>query len=79
MIFRAIIRPKDDILDPQGEAVSASLQKLGYAVRDARVGRVVHVDVDAGDEPEARRQVERMCADLLANPLIEVFDVERVG
>ena len=79
MIFRAIIRPKEDILDPQGQAVSSSLQKLGYAVRDARVGRVVHVDLEAADEPEARSQVEKMCADLLANPLIEVFEVERVG
>ncbi len=79
MIYRAIIRPKDAILDPQGDAVGASLRKLGFPVRDARVGRVVQLDVGAEDEGDARKQVEQMCADLLANPLIEVFEVERVG
>ena len=79
MIYRAIIRPKDSILDPQGDAVGSSLRKLGFPVRDARVGRVVHVDVTTEDEAAGRLQVERMCEDLLANPLIEVFEVERVG
>jgi phosphoribosylformylglycinamidine synthase len=76
VIFRAVIRPKDDILDPQGEATQVSLRKLGFDVREARVGRVVHVDVAVEDADEGRRQVERMCAELLANPLIEVYEVE---
>jgi phosphoribosylformylglycinamidine synthase subunit PurS len=76
VIVRAIIRPKADILDPQGQAVEGSLRKLGFAVHGVRVGRVVHLDVETDDADEARRQVERMCAELLANPLIEVFEVE---
>jgi phosphoribosylformylglycinamidine synthase subunit PurS len=76
VIFRAVIRPKEDILDPQGEATQASLRKLGFDVRAARVGRVVQVDVAVDDAAEGRRQVERMCAELLANPLIEVYEVE---
>jgi phosphoribosylformylglycinamidine synthase subunit PurS len=76
VIVRAIIRPKEDILDPQGQAVEGSLRKLGFAVRGVRVGRVVHLDVETDDEAEARSQVERMCTDLLANPLIETFEVE---
>ena len=76
---RAIIRPKEGILDPEGQAVTSSLRRLGYEVRDARVGRVVQVEVDAADERSARRDVEQMCEQLLANPLIEVFEVERVA
>ena len=79
MIYRAIIRPKEGILDPEGQAVTSSLRRLGYEVRDARVGRVVQVEVDAADERSARRDVEQMCEQLLANPLIEVFEVERVA
>jgi phosphoribosylformylglycinamidine synthase PurS subunit len=79
VIYRAIIRPKEDILDPQGQAVTSSLQKLGFPVNEARVGRVVHLDVEADDEADADRQVHEMCLQLLANPLIEVFEVDRVG
>jgi phosphoribosylformylglycinamidine synthase PurS subunit len=76
VIVRAIIRPKDGILDPQGQAVEGSLRKLGFDVGAVRVGRVVHLDVHTDDAEDATRQVERMCAELLANPLIEVFEVE---
>ena len=79
MIYRAIIRPKEDILDPQGQAVTSSLQKLGFPVNEARIGRVVHLDVEADDEADADRQVHEMCRQLLANPLIEEFEVDRVG
>ena len=79
MIFRAVIRPKDGILDPQGTAVGESLRKLGHPVEDVRVGRVVHLDVAVEDEESARRRVEQMCEELLANPLIETYEVERVS
>jgi phosphoribosylformylglycinamidine synthase PurS subunit len=71
-----LVRPKDGILDPQGEAVQESLRKLGFAVGGARVGRLVDLEVDASSADEARAQVERMCRELLANPLIESFEVE---
>jgi phosphoribosylformylglycinamidine synthase PurS subunit len=70
------VRPKQGILDPQGEAVEASLRKLGFAVGHVRVGRLVDLELDATSAEEARRQVERMSAELLANPLIESFDIE---
>jgi phosphoribosylformylglycinamidine synthase subunit PurS len=70
-----LIRPKTGILDPQGEAVKASLATLGFAVTEARVGRLVDLDVDAADPETARAEVERMCAELLANPLIESFEI----
>jgi phosphoribosylformylglycinamidine synthase subunit PurS len=70
-----LIRPKAGILDPQGEAVTASLTTLGFSVREARVGRLVDLEVEASDPETARAEVERMCAELLANPLIESFEI----
>ena len=74
-----LVRPKGGILDPQGEAVGDSLRKLGFAVGGARVGRLVDLDVDAETPEDARAQVERMCQQLLANPLIESFEIEVEG
>ncbi len=71
-----LVRPKPGILDPQGDAVGSSLRQLGFPVDTARVGRVVDLELEAGSPDEAREQVERMCAELLANPLIESFDIE---
>ena len=50
--------------------------KLGFPVSEARVGRVVDLELETADPAEARTQVERMCAELLANPLIESVDIE---
>jgi phosphoribosylformylglycinamidine synthase len=74
-----LVRPKEGILDPQGEAVRGSLQKLGFAVDSVRVGRVIDVELIADDEAEAHAQVERMCSELLANPLIESFQIRVEG
>jgi len=71
-----LVRPKSGILDPQGEAVGNALGHLGFAVAGARVGRVVDLEVEAADAAEARAQVERMCQQLLANPLIESYEIE---
>jgi phosphoribosylformylglycinamidine synthase len=73
-----LVRPKDGILDPQGQAVSSSLRKLGFDVAEARVGRVVDRELAATDPETARAEVERMCAELLANPLIESVEIELV-
>jgi phosphoribosylformylglycinamidine synthase PurS subunit len=71
-----LVRPKQGILDPQGQAVSSSLRHLGFDVGDARVGRVIDVELTAGDETSARSELERMCEQLLANPLIESYEIE---
>jgi phosphoribosylformylglycinamidine synthase subunit PurS len=70
-----LIRPKAGILDPEGEAVQASLATLGFSVTRARVGRLVDLEVEAENGEAARVVVERMCHELLANPLIESYDV----
>jgi phosphoribosylformylglycinamidine synthase len=71
-----LVRPKEGILDPQGEAVEGSLRKLGFEVSQARVGRVIDLDVASGNADEARTQVDEMCHRLLANPLIESYEIE---
>jgi phosphoribosylformylglycinamidine synthase len=71
-----LVRPKEGILDPQGEAVEGSLRKLGFEVSEARVGRVIDLDVASGNADEARTQVDEMCHRLLANPLIESYEIE---
>jgi phosphoribosylformylglycinamidine synthase PurS subunit len=70
------VRPKAGILDPQGEAVESSLRQLGFPVGEARVGRVIDLDVDAATADEARGEIGRMCERLLANPLIESYEFE---
>ncbi|HZO63274.1 MAG TPA: phosphoribosylformylglycinamidine synthase subunit PurS [Gaiellaceae bacterium] len=71
-----LVRPKEGILDPQGDAVQESLRHLGFSVGAARIGRVVDLELDAGDPGAARAEVERMCEQLLANPLIERYEIE---
>jgi phosphoribosylformylglycinamidine synthase len=70
-----VVRPKPGILDPQGEAVERSLRKLGFDVASVRVGRVVDVELEPAPNGDPRQEIERMCRELLANPLIESFEI----
>ena len=72
MRARVLIRPKAGILDPQGQAVERALPALGFeGVRNVHVGRLVELDVeDAG-------QLPAMCEQLLANPLVEDYSIQR--
>jgi phosphoribosylformylglycinamidine synthase len=70
-----LVRPKPGILDPQGEAVESSLRQLGFAIEAARVGRVVDLELGDGNPDQARAELERMCEQLLANPLIESYEI----
>jgi phosphoribosylformylglycinamidine synthase subunit PurS len=68
---RVLIRPKEGILDPQGKAVERALPALGFdGVTHVRVGRLVELETDDPDS------VPELCEKLLANPLIEDFEVE---
>jgi phosphoribosylformylglycinamidine synthase len=76
--FAVNVTPKPGILDPQGRAVEGSLGHLGIAgVSAVRVGRRVELTVSASDEDQARATVDRLATELLSNPLIEAFEVER--
>jgi phosphoribosylformylglycinamidine synthase PurS subunit len=70
MRARVLIRPKAGILDPQGVAVERALPALGFAgVANVHVGRLVELDVDDAS------QLDAMCRKLLANPLIEDYEI----
>jgi len=70
---RVLIRPKEGILDPQGQAVERALPALGFAgVEEVRVGRLVELEV------EDSSQIDAMCQKLLANPLVEDYDIQLV-
>ncbi len=70
MRARVLIRPKAGILDPQGEAVQRALPALGFeGIGHVHVGRMVELDV-----PDAS-QLEPMCEKLLANPLVEDYEI----
>lgn len=69
-----LIRPKTGILDPQGEAVMRALPALGFeGVTDVHVGRLVELTVDDA------AQIEPMCEKLLANPLVEDYEIVLAG
>jgi phosphoribosylformylglycinamidine synthase subunit PurS len=74
-----MVRPKDGILDPQGDAVRTSLRKLGFDVSGTRVGRLIDLELTADGPADAEAQVERMCSELLANPLIESYEIVLEG
>ena len=70
MRARVLIRPKEGILDPQGQTVERALPALGFTgVSHVHVGRMVELDVE---DPS---QLDRMCEQLLANPLIEDYEI----
>ena len=67
---RVLVRPKEGILDPQGQAVERALPALGFkGVSHVHVGRMVELDV------EDASQLDAMCSQLLANPLIEDYEI----
>ncbi len=76
-LARVLIRPKAGILDPQGEAVQRALPALGFdGASEVRIGRLVELEVDADTSSE---HLDRICEQLLANPLIEDYEVELVA
>ncbi len=70
MRARVLVRPKAGILDPQGKAVERALPALGFSgVSNVHVGRLIELDVEDGEALAA------MCEKLLANPLIEDYEI----
>jgi phosphoribosylformylglycinamidine synthase len=79
MKIQITVMPRAGILDPQGKAIAAALSRLGYAaIHDVRAGKVFRVDVDAADGKAALEAGSAMARLLLANPVIEDFEVEVV-
>lgn len=77
MTARIWVTLKPGVLDPQGKAIAGALDSLGFSgVEDVRQGKYLEVRLDESDEAQARRDVERMCEDLLANTVIETYRFE---
>ena len=74
MRARVLVRPREGILDPQGQAVERALPALGFrGMRGVRVGRMIELDVE---DPE---QLPELCRRLLTNPLIEDWEIEEAS
>ncbi|CAA9504740.1 MAG: Phosphoribosylformylglycinamidine synthase, PurS subunit [uncultured Rubrobacteraceae bacterium] len=72
--IRVLVRPKEGILDPQGEAVRGALPALGFeGVKTVHVGRLIEMEVESADE------VDAMCWRLLSNPTVEEYEWEVVS
>jgi phosphoribosylformylglycinamidine synthase PurS subunit len=79
MNVTVLVRPREGILDPQGEAIRRSLAGLGYPAAEVRAGKVFDLEVDAGDADSARRIAGEIAEKVLSNPLIESYQVEVAG
>jgi phosphoribosylformylglycinamidine synthase len=77
MRARVLITLRKGVLDPAGQAVRASLDQLGFAeVKDARIGKVIELEIEEMPREDARRRLEAMAKQLLANTVIEDYAVE---
>jgi len=77
---RVHITLKNGVLDPQGKAIAHALDSLGFSgVSDVRQGKCLEIDIDETDPEKARASVDDMCAQLLANTVIETYSIELDG
>ncbi len=80
MKINVFVTPKKNVLDPQGAAVSHALESLGFkGLKSTRIGKLIELEVDAADTPEFRAQLDKLCRDLLSNPVIEDFRCEIIA
>jgi len=79
MRARIHVKLKPGVLDPQGKAIGNALKGLGYAgVEEVRQGKLIELDLAESDPVRARDQIQAMCEELLANPVIEDYTIELV-
>ena len=79
MKARVHVRLKEGVLDPQGKAIGHALASLGFGgVGEVRQGKLIEIEIAETDREKARERVEAMCRELLANPVIENYDIELV-
>ena len=73
------VYPKESVLDPQGKAIADALRRLGHSVNDVRAGKIFFVDVEGHDREKIESEARRMAEELLANTVIEGFDIVLPG
>ena len=77
MKARIKIMLKSGVLDPQGEAIKHALNNIGFeSVTGVRQGKVIELDIEGSDKRQVRSQIENMCNKILANTVIENFEIE---
>ena len=77
MRAKITISLKNGVLDPQGKAIESALKGLGFeSAANVRQGKVIELDLDAADEGAARAAAEDMCKKLLANPVMENYEID---
>ncbi|MCF3936532.1 phosphoribosylformylglycinamidine synthase subunit PurS [Acuticoccus sp. M5D2P5] len=80
MKARVTITLKSGVLDPQGKAIEGALSDLGFSgVVSARQGKIIDLELQSSDEEAARAEVHKMCEDLLANTVVERYDIAIVS
>jgi phosphoribosylformylglycinamidine synthase len=78
--IKVFVTPKRNVLDPQGAAVGHALESLGLkGLKGTRVGKVIELELDAPDSGELRSQLDKLCRELLSNPVIEDYRYEVTG
>lgn len=77
MKAKVTITLKPGLLDAQGRTIKSALEALGFrGVKDVRMGKYLEVELNGSSPASVKREVERMCQKLLANPMIEQYRVE---
>ncbi|MDQ6913219.1 MAG: phosphoribosylformylglycinamidine synthase subunit PurS [Verrucomicrobiota bacterium] len=77
MKMKVLVTPKAAVLDPQGAAVRDAMQHLGMPeVRSVRIGKYLEIDID-GDAAQVEPKLRELCRDLLSNPVIEDYQLEK--
>lgn len=77
MKARVFVTLKNGVLDPQGKAIGHALNSLGFhAVGEVRQGKVIDIELDERDESKVRASLREMCETLLANTVIEKYEIE---
>ena len=76
MRFNVIVKPKEAVLDPQGNAVRDAMRHLGMPeVQSVRIGKYMEINFDGGDV-DLEKRLHSLCCDLLSNPVIEDYEVQ---
>ena len=76
-VARVLVYPRAEVLDPQGRAIEDALKRIGFdGVQRIRAGKSFEVALRAASRAEAKEAVDRMCRQLLANPIVEDYSVE---
>jgi phosphoribosylformylglycinamidine synthase subunit PurS len=77
MKARIFVTLKDGVLDPQGKAIGHALNNLGFReVGKVRQGKVIDIELEETDQGKARARLKEMCEELLANTVIEKYEIE---